>query len=99
MTAVTAIVSIGNSDNKLTQLEWHDYVAWVDELVEKYKQHSYFRGFSPGDAAWQNAAWWFTMDEEHEAQLKSDFRWLLPKYKQESIALVLGNTELIKEQK
>lgn len=95
----TVVVSIGNSDNKLTQAEWHEFVQSVDVVLAKCVRRTHFRGFSPGEAPWQNAAWWVEMDERRVLGFHEDLRRLLPKFNQESIAFLWGNGELIKEQK
>lgn len=52
----TYYVSIGNSDDKLSQRQWCEFVQAVEEVLEKCFQ---FHGiwFSRPDAAWQNACW------------------------------------------
>jgi len=49
-------VSIGNTDNKLTQQEWHDFVDDMNDLMEASGKVHFFGG-SPTYAKWQNVAW------------------------------------------
>ena len=38
------VVSIGNTDNKLTQQEWSRFVHSVGELLQSYETHRHFFG-------------------------------------------------------
>ncbi len=55
--ALNVYISIGNSDDKLTQLRWSDYVADVEQRLAEsgFKMHGSW--FSRPDAVWQNACW------------------------------------------
>jgi hypothetical protein len=89
----TITLQIGNSDNKLTQIEWSAYARAVHALVEHYAANIYYHGFPAGDAPWQNACWVF--DIEEDATLKE----LLTKgrefFDQEAIAWTEGVTVMI----
>jgi hypothetical protein len=50
-------ISIGNSDDKLTQKEWSNFVADVDDVIEEAATQVHGRWFSQSDAEWQNACW------------------------------------------
>ena len=53
-----AYISIGNSDDKLTQAEWCRFVGEVDGLVGACPQLTiHGRWFSAPDRPWQNACW------------------------------------------
>lgn len=51
----TVVIQIGNSDDRLTQKQWHDYVGEVDNAMSWDEQR--FFGFSAPDSQYQNAAW------------------------------------------
>lgn len=53
----TTVVQIGNSDNKLTQAQWAEFVKRVGEIVNTYATHIHFFGGSPNWERWQNVAW------------------------------------------
>ena len=56
----TAYITIGNSDDKLTQNRWSHYVVAVDLAVRDAVSAGaivHFHGFSPPSAPWQNAMW------------------------------------------
>ena len=94
---MNAIVSIGNSDNKLTQQEWSEFVRAVDASLGKFKK--YFRGFSGGDDPWQNACWWICCSEEGRGFLLRRLAQDARKFQQESIAVVFGETIFIEAKK
>jgi len=48
-------ISIGNSDDKLTQAQWHEFVREVDDLLVTRTVHG--RWFAAPDVPWQNACW------------------------------------------
>lgn len=61
-------VSIGNSDDKLTQQRWSRYVTEVRAAIRKAVQESvalpaavHGEWFSGADQPWQNAAWCFEL--------------------------------------
>jgi hypothetical protein len=58
---VIVYISIGNSDDKLTQRQWSDFVLVVDHALNGAvnRGHAALHGSwrSPSDAPWQNACW------------------------------------------
>lgn len=95
-----AVISIGNSDDKLTQQEWSEYVSEVHDLIIRWPFPIYFHATSVGSAPWQNACW--VLDaRDHLDQvsainiLRQNLARMAAKYKQDSIALTLGDTELV----
>lgn len=89
---VTAIVQIGNSDDRLTQKEWASFCKDITTRIEFYARGIHFAGNSPGDAEWQNACWVFEVAEnriDHLCKMLEDGR---KQFGQDSIALTLGNT-------
>jgi hypothetical protein len=100
--AQTILIVIGNSDDKLTQQRWADFIRDVEELIiglESYagvtvhgRWHAY-----PG-TQWQNASWLLQVDGAmlpHTEDLRDDLRILCARYEQDSIAWVTGETEFI----
>src|SRR5687768_6435898 len=49
-------VCIGNSDDKLSQREWSNFIDDVDEFCE-VGFHTHGRWFSAPDVQWQSACW------------------------------------------
>jgi len=88
----TIVVSIGNSDNKLTQSEWSQFVADVAKAIQQHTQKIHFFGGSPNWERWQNVAWLFDCQEENIAFLKFSLAVLCRQYEQDSIAYIEGET-------
>lgn len=92
----TITIQIGNSDDKLTQKEWAEYVKFVGLAVETYAAIIYFSGFSLGGAPWQNAAWVLTPNSDIDAQhLRRQLSQIRVEYRQDSIAWTEGQTDFI----
>jgi len=92
---MTHCVLIGNSDNKLKQDEWCDYVAEVDGLLEKYEKERHFFGGPPTYAPWQNACWVVELEFMEIEIVKHKLRAIASRYRQDSIAIIDGIPELV----
>lgn len=96
MKPITATILIGNSDDKLSQRQWSDFVADIHKIVEFFSTDIHFFGAPPSFVQWQNAAIVFeTNDEKEIILLKRSLVSIKKKYNQDSIALVVGQTEYI----
>ena len=91
----TISILIGNSDNKLTQAYWADYIAEIDNVVTNHANVIHFTGGSAYYSPYQNACFVFEIQEEK-------IKWLLEKvtrirksYSQDSVAVITGTTEFI----
>lgn len=94
---MTVTVLIGNSDDKLTQREWALYVAHVQGLVDEWAEEVHFSGVSFGGAPWQNACWVFVVDDGASLDaLRMVFGVAASWHRQDSIAIVVGETEFVK---
>jgi hypothetical protein len=96
-----AVIQIGNSDDKLTQAEWSEFVADVQDMIVHSNYTIHFHGLSVGSAPWQNACWVLGFQNNLAAiikinTLRHDLEKLVRKYHQDSIALTLGDTEFVK---
>jgi hypothetical protein len=96
---VAVHISIGNTDNKLTQAEWSEFVGKVRHVVHNAKAS--FDGqihgewFSMPDAPWQNACWLVHLPNRSLDQVKPVLASLAATYRQDSIAWTAGDTEFI----
>lgn len=90
----TVTIQIGNTDNKLTQQEWADFVKEVRQAVAGHAT-VHFMGFSPSDAPWQNAAWVCVVPPIHDDVLKTTLARIAKAFRQDSIAWTEGATEFI----
>lgn len=92
MTTVT--IQAGNSDNKLTQGEWHRYVMEVDDVVRRVTDVHFFGG-SPTWAPWQNVAWVVVADKTRLTILSLELNEIRKKFGQDSIAWTQGETTFV----
>lgn len=89
-------VSIGNSDDKLTQKEWSHFVAWVHEEVFFHaKIHG--RWFSEAASQWQNACWCLEFEStEHAEKAREALIKIRTHFRQDSVAwAVAPETEFL----
>ena len=90
----TVTIQIGNSDDKLTQLQWSNFVDAVDSAIAAFKGQPHFSGGSDNAKPWQNYCWVFLLEddplitESFQRQL-ADVR---AKYQQDSVAWTEGKT-------
>lgn len=83
-------VSIGNSDDKLTQREWADYFADVRGLIRHRAAHVHGEFASLPSSPYQNAC--FLFEGEASEGLLRELADLAADYRQTSIAVTIGNT-------
>lgn len=92
----TVCIQIGNSDNKLTQSEWANYCEDFNNLMRHHYEHErHFWAGSESWRPWQNLCLVSIVDESHLEEMMKDLATLRGKYQQESIAILIGNTEFI----
>lgn len=92
-TPKTLVVQIGNTDNKLTQQQWAEFCRLTHSVVSRYGALQ-FSGGSATDAAWQNYCW--VLSARSMDGLRTELAVLAHQFKQESIALTVGDTQFIK---
>jgi len=88
----TVIVQIGNSDDKLGQKEWAAFCAAAEWVIPG---QIHFSGSSPGNANWQNHCWVSQVTDSKLPELRNGLAVLCRRYKQDSIALTVGDTEFV----
>jgi hypothetical protein len=86
VSAVTVYMSIGNSDDKLTQREWSEfYVRMAAEVASLAQIHGAW--FSNPAGPWQNACWCLEFASEAIAKIARDTAAeIREKYRQDSVA-------------
>lgn len=82
----TVYVSIGNSDDRLSQAEWSRYWASVSNCVHNYADGVHGEWTSDTTDAYQNAIWGFDIDDDHIRPLKAELAERKVLYRQDSIA-------------
>lgn len=94
--AMIAYVSIGNSDDKLTQVEWSRFVIDFSAMVVSLASQTHGAWFSHPASPRQNACWCLEFASEAMAQTaKDEARSLAAKYRQDSIAWAVAETEFL----
>jgi len=90
----TIALQIGNSDNKLTQVEWANFVIDIANLLEgdPTTQIHFFGGPTTWEC-WQNVAWIFVTGNPME--LCQEVKRIRTKYKQDSAAWTEGSTAFV----
>jgi hypothetical protein len=94
----TVYISIGNSDDKLTQLQWHAFHAAVNALVRRFASRIYGDWVSPSTEMWQNACIAAEIPAEHIDVLKALLGRHAFDYLQDSIAWAEATTEFVAAQ-
>lgn len=99
----TIYISVGNSDDKLSQFEWSRYYRAVDDAVSaagKYvgvQIHGRWASLPP--EPWQNACWCLAIDDgEMEfviEKLRAELLALAEEFRQESIAWAEATVEFL----
>ena len=92
---VTVTVQIGNTDNKLSQREWHDFTCEVHADCARCG-NLHFSGYSPSNAEWQNACYVISVKSAERLDLLRTLLKAARKiYRQDSIAIVCGNVSFV----
>lgn len=93
----TMYVSIGNSDNKLTQKLWHDFCDHVERYVKAYAYKIHSVTFSLPNAPWQNAVFCFDVTQKvHANYLLGLFEEIASMYNQDAIAVTVVQATAVK---
>lgn len=90
----TATIGIGNSDDKLSQIAWSNYIEAVAMMINISSYKVYFAGFSNPTKPWQNACWVIDIGDD-VLYLKRQLIMIAKRFNQDSIALTVGETELL----
>ena len=91
----TVTICIGNSDNKLTQQEWSNFIERVYVVMCDRSVAVHFSGFSAGDSPWQNVCWVAEVAKEDIEPLRAELKNVRERFKQDSVAFTAGETEFI----
>lgn len=93
---MTITVQIGNSDDKLPQCHWAEYINITHKAITDMAEEVHFSGTSFPNDPWQNAAWVFTIDNPATKQaLRGELEFLCLAFHQIEIAWTEGVTDMI----
>ena len=90
----TAVIQIGNSDDKLPQAMWCQFMHRLREYLEIHTA-LHFSGASFPDSPWQNACFVCLIHKDSPDMLRKFLKDLCNEYQQDSIALTIGDTEFV----
>lgn len=89
-------VSIGNSDDKLTQRQWSMFYGYVDNAISALKIGKHGAWASSSTHPHQNACWCIEVNPGQAQLLKMELARLAVKFNQDSIAWAqVSETEFI----
>ena len=94
----TITIQIGNSDDKLTQREWSNYVREMGDRVARYGGQIHFSGSSSPCAPWQNCCWVLEVARDATTSvetLRAQVASVGKLFRQESVAFTVGETEFV----
>ncbi len=86
---ITVYLTIGNSDDKLSQAAWSAYcddVTYVVNAAARDGGRVHAACFSSPTVPWQNAIWCVELDDGRAAVLRRALALLARRYRQDSIA-------------
>lgn len=90
----TVTIQIGNTDNKLTQQEWAQFVQSIHKEIATHASIHFFGGPANWES-WQNAAWIVNCEDEKLAWLKAAVAFARKTFNQDSAAWTEGESEFI----
>lgn len=92
---MTIWVSIGNSDDKLKQGLWAEFVSNVDTVIRTSAEKIWAETHSVPNAPYQNAHWCFEVNVAAKPLIREKLAMLASYYSQDSIAWLEGESEFI----
>lgn len=97
---MNVLISIGNSDDKLSQAEWSEFIYEVRRILNSYDRENaliiHGEWFSAPDSPYQNANWCVEFPPDGNTYgLRRNLTDLRKRYRQDSIAWTQGPVEFI----
>jgi hypothetical protein len=91
----TVCVQIGNSDGKLTQQQWSEFVRKTEAAIQPHAFTIHFSGFSRPDAPWQNACWVADVQDDGVGPLTAALKETREGFGQDSVVVQVGETRFV----
>jgi hypothetical protein len=89
-------LSVGNSDDKLTQIEWANFITRIRADIVNAAHRVHGQWFSAPDSTWQNACWCLEFASEAEMKIaRETIITIRRQYRQDSVAWATAETEFI----
>jgi hypothetical protein len=98
---MSVYVTIGNSDDKLTQEEWAQFYSLVNRTIRRVADDIHGQWVSSPTSVYQNACWCFVLPDdgylvsEVRRKLRDELKRLAREYRQDSIAWAEAEVELL----
>jgi hypothetical protein len=95
---ITYTVGIGNSDDKLSQDRWSEFVDGLGQVLAELNVDIHFFGFSNPASSWQSCSAVFNAEATREVNddIRGRLAVLAREFGQDSIALTVGTTTFVK---
>ena len=90
----TVYISIGNSDDKLSQSEWADYIMAVTSVLSTHHVTIHGLWFSETASPWQNCCWCVECEDE-TGVIRGELGAVAERFRQDSIAWAVAETEFL----
>lgn len=91
----TVHVSIGNSDDKLSQRDWAEFARYVKITMREHCEEIHGEWYSLPCSPWQNACVVGEVHDDRVEALRSELSTLRATYGQDAVAWLAGSTEFI----
>lgn len=91
----TVTLQIGNTDSKLSQMEYSNFVEQVNKVVSTYASETHFSGGSASWKPWVNYCWVFNIEDNLVDKIKYSLKIVRKQYRQDSVAWTVGETEFV----
>lgn len=88
-------ITIGNSDDKLSQAEWAAFQQRTDSIVAPPKTWVYGRWTSLPTSPFQNACWCVRVDPRDVERMRRELADLALEFRQDAIAWAEATAEMI----
>lgn len=91
----TVVIIAGNSDNKLTQREWCNFVNTLSKAIAIDATGTEFNGGPCTAAPFQNYCWVIGIDDLAAAHLRTEIRLIRENFGQDAVAWIEGKPNFI----
>ena len=93
---MTITIQIGNSDDKLTQREWADFISTVTQKIGViWPTQIHFSGGSNINSPYQNYCWVLVIDSNVLGEIEKNLTLIRKHFRQDSVAITIGETKFI----
>jgi hypothetical protein len=91
----TITIIAGNSDNKLTQVEWSQFLRHLGSVIGHRASQFEFTGGPDTASPFQNFAWVIRIMDDEAVRLREDIKAIRTHFRQDAVAWIEGTTQFI----